>query len=227
MNKEDARRVLRHMLPCSGTTVAKYCQAIKPSAVRLAQEQQQDNDVANNKRGEFAMHGIQAHKSQQEFLQQALVPFNGTVPSPTELLRWRRSGGVGGVGAVPGGAGGGPQFGGDGRGGGAAAQPPQPASAGTPGMAGPPSAASGGLAREGSMQGMHAPRGPPAQAAGQMPPGVEDPAMQMGPPGMMGPPHGAGPAPPGAPGHAQYQHMDAIHAPQPQLQQQARLFSLY
>eukprot|EP00892_Ulva_mutabilis_P001785 jgi/Ulvmu1/11607/UM008_0008.1 len=226
VNKEDARRVLRHMLPCSGTTVAKYCQAIKPSAVRLAQEQQQDSDVANNKRGEFAMHGIQAHKSQQEFLQQALVPFNGTVPSPTELLRWRRCGGglpgVGGMPAgpgAPGGGGVGPPFPPDGRGGGAAAQQPQAPPG--PAMAGPPApAVSGGISRDGSMLGMHAPRGPQGQAAVQLPPGVDDPAMQMGPQGMMGPPHGAGTPPPGATGHPQFPHMEGVHASQPQIQQQ-------
>lgn len=216
VNKEDARRVLRHMLPCSGTTVAKYCQAIKPSALRLAQERQSDTEIANNKRGEFAMHGMPAHKSQQVFLQQAMVPFNGSVPNPVDVLRWRRAGGgMPAMGAVP------VQFVGDARGGGgAAAQPPQPPSAGGgPQLAVPPPA-SAAVSRDGSMPSMHAQRGMPTQGAGQMAVPADDPAMQMGPAGVMGPVHGASTPPLGAPGHPQYQHMDAAHASQPQVQQQ-------
>lgn len=222
VNKEDARRVLRHMLPCSGTTVAKYCQAIKPSAVRLAQEQQNNTEIANNKRGEFAMHGMPAHKSQQVFLSQALVPFSGVVPNPVDVLRWRRAGaGMPAMGAVPGAV----QFvGGDSRGGGAAAQPlpPQPPGRGPP-MGGPlPQQPQAAVSREGSMQNMHAPRGPHSQGAGQMAVGVDDGPMQMGPVGAMVPAHGAGAPPMGAPGHPQYQHMEAVHGSQPQVQQQVR-----
>lgn len=226
VRKEDARSFLRWSMPCSGNSVLKYAQIIRPVAARMSQETKNDYENACMKRSEMAMHMASKHESHQAFIGEALNHFGGNVPSPGRLLAHRRSkpseanaadargagvqGGANTPGGTPAGVGSntvGPansvaqQPGMEGAEGANAMPKNGNSTAGSPHAGGPGNSAPGGPS--------HAPAGSgPAPGAGHAGMGNGSMPMQQQPPPQQ--PMQRDAAPPGAyavPAHAVHQHV--------------------